>query len=205
MVDKVLKNGAWLHGVKWILDRSVGYFHRDDHPGIAGTTNTNQPMTERSRFWKMLRWGSLMLTLPGALVAQGQRNCGSMEYLQQQVMADPTRGTRLDQIDSHTALFEHLHGDEERAVVTIPVVFHVIYNSTAQNISDAKLLAQLQQLNDDFARLNSDAGQTPSVFTAWLRTPKCSSVWPSATPAAMPPRVSFVARPPWPASAATMR
>jgi hypothetical protein len=165
MVDKVLKNGAWLHGVKWILDRSVGYFHRDDHPGIAGTTNTNQPMTERSRFWKMLRWGSLMLTLPGALVAQGQRNCGSMEYLQQQVMADPTRGTRLDQIDSHTALFEHLHGDEERAVVTIPVVFHVIYNSTAQNISDAKLLAQLQQLNDDFARLNSDAGQTPSVFT----------------------------------------
>lgn len=123
-------------------------------------------MTERSRFWKSLRLGALFLALPFAFLAQAQRNCGSMEYLEQQVAADPGRGERLSAIDAHSALFEELHGDEERAVVTIPVVFHVIWNTTAQNISDARILAQLQQLNDDFARLNSDAGQTPSLFAS---------------------------------------
>lgn len=122
-------------------------------------------MTDRSRFSKMLRKGALLLTLSGALVAQAQRNCGSMEYLQQQIQENPERGTRLQQIDAHTVEFEHVHGEEERAVVTIPVVFHVVYSTAAQNVSDAKLLAQLQQLNADFARLNSDAGQTPSLFS----------------------------------------
>jgi hypothetical protein len=51
-----------------------------------------------------------------------------------------------------------------QAVITIPVVFHIVYNSTTQNISDAKILAQLGVLNKDFARLNADAGNTPSAF-----------------------------------------
>ena len=122
-------------------------------------------MFNRSRFSKTLRWGAMTLAVASVLTAQAQRNCGSMEYLEQQVMQDPARGTRLQQIDAHTIDFEHFHGDEERAVVTIPVVFHVVYNTTAQNVSDAKLLAQLQQLNDDFLRLNSDANQTPSLFS----------------------------------------
>ena len=42
-------------------------------------------------------------------------------------------------------------------VVTIPVVFHVIYGSAGENISDARLMEQLQILNDDFRRTNSDA------------------------------------------------
>ncbi len=50
-------------------------------------------------------------------------------------------------------------------MVTIPVVFHVVYNTTAQNISDAKCIAQLNQLNLDFARLNTDAGNTPAAFS----------------------------------------
>ena len=41
-------------------------------------------------------------------------------------------------------------------VVTIPVVFHVVYANDAENIPDSKLLEQLQVLNDDFRRLNAD-------------------------------------------------
>ena len=41
-------------------------------------------------------------------------------------------------------------------VVTIPVVFHVLYNTDDENISEAQVLSQLQILNDDFRRLNSD-------------------------------------------------
>ena len=40
-------------------------------------------------------------------------------------------------------------------MVTIPVVFHVLYNTAAENISEAQVLSQLQILNDDFRRLNS--------------------------------------------------
>jgi hypothetical protein len=106
-----------------------------------------------------------LLAIGLTLQVSAQRNCGTMEYLEQQIQQDPGRGARLEQIDSHTVQFELDHGHEDRAVVTVPVVFHVVYNTTAQNVSDAKLLAQLQQLNDDFARLNSDANQTPSIFT----------------------------------------
>ena len=41
-------------------------------------------------------------------------------------------------------------------VVTIPVVFHVLYNTSAENISEAQVLSQLQILNEDFRRLNAN-------------------------------------------------
>lgn len=41
-------------------------------------------------------------------------------------------------------------------VVTIPVVFHVLYNTSEENISEAQVLSQLQILNEDFRRLNTN-------------------------------------------------
>lgn len=49
-------------------------------------------------------------------------------------------------------------------IITIPVVIHVLYNSTTQNISDAQILSQLQSLNNDYRRLNADASKVPVVF-----------------------------------------
>jgi hypothetical protein len=108
----------------------------------------------------------VLITAVMFLPLSAQRNCGSMDYLQQQIEADPERAARLQSVDQHAYQFEVEHGHEDRAVVTIPVVFHVVWRTTAENVSDAKLLAQLQQINDDFARLNSDAGQTPSLFAS---------------------------------------
>ncbi len=105
----------------------------------------------------------LLLSVP--LLAQ--RNCGTMEYLEQEIAEDPERALRLEQIESFTQQFVAQDDPTaERAVVIIPVVFHVVWNTTAQNIPDARILAQLQQLNDDFARLNSDANQTPALFAS---------------------------------------
>lgn len=114
---------------------------------------------------RFLRALHLLVVAIAALSLSAQRNCGSMEYLQQQIAEDPDRGEFLELIDQHAHDWAAAHGDEERAVVTIPVVFHVVYNTTAQNISDALINAQIAQLNADFARLNSDANQTPSIFT----------------------------------------
>ena len=49
-------------------------------------------------------------------------------------------------------------------VVVIPVAFHVIYKTGAQNISDVQINAQIKQLNDDYRRVNSDRGNTPAPF-----------------------------------------
>lgn len=46
----------------------------------------------------------------------------------------------------------------------IPVVFHVIYNTTAQNISDALILSQLNELNLDYRKLNPDTSRIRTIF-----------------------------------------
>ncbi len=61
-------------------------------------------------------------------------------------------------------------GDENfrksMAVVTIPVVVHVLYANSTQNISDAQIQSQIVVLTDDFRKLNSDFNNTPAVFQA---------------------------------------
>ena len=41
-------------------------------------------------------------------------------------------------------------------IYTLPVVVHVVYRTTAQNISDAQILSQIDVLNEDFGRRNAD-------------------------------------------------
>jgi hypothetical protein len=50
------------------------------------------------------------------------------------------------------------------ALVTIPVVFHIIYNNSSQNIPDARIYEQLNVLNKDFGRTNADAVNTRPMF-----------------------------------------
>lgn len=91
------------------------------------------------------------------------RTCGSTEHLNQQLLADPSMAVRMADIETFTNNFV-ASGQNAKAVVYIPVVVHVVYNTSAQNISDALIYAQIDQLNKDYARLNSDASSTPSVF-----------------------------------------
>ena len=88
-----------------------------------------------------------------------QRNCGSIDHLEQQMLQDPSILERMNEIEQFTNTFIRSNPSVSRAVTTIPVVFHVVYNrrSTVENISDAQLLSQLQVLNEDFRRTNSDA------------------------------------------------
>ena len=57
---------------------------------------------------------------------------------------------------------------QEAATYTIPIVVHIIHNGeqvgTGTNLSEAQIISQIQVLNKDFKRLNTDATQTPSDF-----------------------------------------
>jgi hypothetical protein len=45
-------------------------------------------------------------------------------------------------------------------IITIPVVVHVIYSNSNENISDAQIQSQIDVLNEDYRRTNSDADNT---------------------------------------------
>ena len=51
-------------------------------------------------------------------------------------------------------------------VYTIPVVVHIVYRTSAQNISDTRVFEQIQVLNEDYRRANSDASNVPSAFSS---------------------------------------
>lgn len=50
------------------------------------------------------------------------------------------------------------------SIKTIPVVFHVIYSNSTENITDAQIQSQVDILNEDFRRLNADTTNTPTAF-----------------------------------------
>ncbi len=87
-----------------------------------------------------------------------QRNCGSMDYLQSQIEKNPDRLKSLQKIEDFTQDWIKNHKQNgTRAIVTIPVVVHVVYRTATENISDAQIQSQLTVLTDDFRRLNADA------------------------------------------------
>jgi Pregnancy-associated plasma protein-A/Secretion system C-terminal sorting domain/Fibronectin type III domain len=94
------------------------------------------------------------------------RNCAAMEVLEQQLQADPSMRQRMEAVERHTENFVSKPQLHTRAVVTIPVVVHIVYNSAAENVSDALVQSQINTLNADFRRLNADKTNTPSVFSA---------------------------------------
>ncbi len=53
-----------------------------------------------------------------------------------------------------------------RSVETVPVVVHVIWKESQENISDEQIMSQIEVLNDDFRKLNSNFGSGPMAFKA---------------------------------------
>ena len=97
---------------------------------------------------------------------QAQR-CASMAHLKDQLQNDPSLAARIQQIENETNQFvSGYHNSAGRAIITIPVVVHVVYNTTAQNISVTQIQSQIDRLNLDYHKLNTDVSLVPSVWTS---------------------------------------
>jgi hypothetical protein len=112
---------------------------------------------------KLLLSVSFLLSLTGFISAQ-HRSCAAEEVLQQQLRDNPSMRQEVERIMQHTEQFIERGGAQDRLVVTIPVVVHVVYYNSTQNVSDAQIASQIDVLNADFRRLNADAGNTPSAW-----------------------------------------
>jgi len=110
---------------------------------------------------------SLLCTLTSIFsLAQQIQRCGTMDMLEQQKNANPGLEQRMVIIEKQTQKWIKNHSNMKNtgAVITIPVVVHVIWNTSVQNISDAQIQSQITVLNEDFRRLNPDTSNTPAAF-----------------------------------------
>jgi Pregnancy-associated plasma protein-A/Repeat of unknown function (DUF346) len=94
-----------------------------------------------------------------------RRRCATMDVHHRLLLENPEYAARRAAIEDLAFQFETgLRALGRAGVSKIPVVVHVVWNSAAQNISDAQIQSQIDVLNKDFRATNADIAQTPSVF-----------------------------------------
>ncbi len=114
----------------------------------------------------------LALLLPVSLFAQDgdnasiplSRNCSTMEVLDRLMKEDPGYQERLNQIELQVQDYLKSNPERDNLIINIPVVVHVVYRTTAQNISTSQIQSQINVLNADFRKLNSDVSGVPAAF-----------------------------------------
>lgn len=69
----------------------------------------------------------------------------------------------------HRPPLQALAVPDQNTRIIIPTVFHVVGNSSVQNlVTNARISEQIKQLNQDFSATNSDIGKVPSPFLPWV-------------------------------------
>lgn len=116
----------------------------------------------------------LYVLLATIAYAQSDNICGSHLNLSSISKSDPAFYKRVIAFEEHTKNFiraSNTTGTPENSrlissdkTIIIPVVVHILYNGTAEDISNARVNSQIQVLNEDFRRLNMDAANTPAAF-----------------------------------------
>ncbi len=115
---------------------------------------------------------TLVLAIGLFAKAQAQRVCAATNHLHHIENADPSVKNNRAAIEQHTKNFITSGGTgNTRAIVTIPVVVHVLYNNTTANISDAQIQSQIAVLNADFSKTNADVANTPTAFQSLVGNP----------------------------------
>lgn len=116
-----------------------------------------------------------LFVLPSLLFSQttfptDRERCGTVHYEKTRGITE-TQAKRFEQwLQLRSGILRNNNtGRKQSGPYKIPVVVHIIHNGeevgTGPNLSEAQILSQIQVLNEDFKRLNPDAGQTPSEFS----------------------------------------
>lgn len=95
----------------------------------------------------------------------------AFDRLQEKLIEDqPNYLQELRELEEQVSEAQMMGTSRSANSYTIPVVFHVIHKGESigqgSNISEARILSQLEILNEDFSRSNVDAGNTPANFAS---------------------------------------
>lgn len=115
---------------------------------------------------------SLGLVLAGFNLGFSQETkiypCATDEAMEARFKEDPSARARYEAAqkqfqDDYLQYSQNRSANKTAAVeFTVPVVFHILHQGGAENVSDQACIDALKQVNEDFARLGSD---TSSIFT----------------------------------------
>ncbi|HEY9611633.1 zinc metalloprotease [Allocoleopsis sp.] len=94
-----------------------------------------------------------------------QRSCGTMSVHYRLLTTDLTYARNRREIENRTLEYARRGFDAARSGITvIPVVVHVVYNTPEQNVSEEQIRSQIDVLNRDFRKQNSDIASIPAAF-----------------------------------------
>ncbi|OBX20920.1 hypothetical protein BAA08_14660 [Bizionia sp. APA-3] len=85
-----------------------------------------------------------------------------MENLEYRKQQDPGLELRMAQIEAftETQIQQMSNNRIDGSIISLPVVVHVLYRNSTENISVAQIQSQIDVLNEDFRRNNPDADNT---------------------------------------------
>ncbi|WP_442264811.1 GEVED domain-containing protein [Tenacibaculum sp. ZS6-P6] len=110
----------------------------------------------------------ITLVLVGILLASSaiysqttvKRNCIASDLFEEKIKKNPSLERKMLDMETYTqqkvAIMNNLQGRIVGDVYQIPVVVHVLYTNSSNNISNAQIQSQLDVLNADFRRTNAD-------------------------------------------------
>ncbi len=110
----------------------------------------------------MMRLSFLFILFLTSLWGLGQNRCGILA-------SDPEHDLQFEDWMAEMKLRKSVFKSQGPSdIYTVPVVFHIIHNGEAQgfgeNISEARILDQLDRLNEDFGKMNPRSPDVPTDF-----------------------------------------
>ena len=125
-----------------------------------------------------MRYNALIIILFSSLFIYGQEEfvndpyCGSDDALHIKSIKYPWYKQSADNVFQRALEYSQSSSLNRDIVYQIPVVFHIVYNTDAQNLSDDVIQSQLTALNEDFRRLNENAENTRDIFLPFAGDPE---------------------------------
>ena len=125
-----------------------------------------------------MRYNALIIIIFSSLFIYGQEEfvndpyCGSDDALHIKSIKYPWYKQSADNVFQRALEYSQSSSLNRDIVYQIPVVFHVVYNTDAQNLSDDVIQSQLAALNEDFRRLNENAENTRDIFLPFAGDPE---------------------------------
>jgi PKD repeat protein len=134
---------------------------------------------------KQLLLGALTafgLTLSMQVSAQQNFTCGNPEQLRKLYAANPQM--EADYYKLINKYKQTIHGEKntDTTIYRIPIVFHVIHEYGAENITDAQILDEMDILNIDYRKLNADTAAIVPAFDTLAGDARIQFVLPSIDP-----------------------
>lgn len=117
-----------------------------------------------------------------------QKSCAAFLYHQREQKSSPSPAGQVAVIKSFS-LQQKMTAEATGAstgslhkIVTIPVVFHILYHTPEEKVSDALVSKQLELLNKCFRHKNADSVNTPAVFKSLAADCEIEFVLATSTP-----------------------